>query len=65
MITFHVNGEVVEAQPLSIADLVAERIGSPEGVAVAIDGAVVPRSQWNRDITDGAAIDILTAVQGG
>lgn len=65
MITFHVNGESVKAAPQSIEDLITERIGSAQGVAVAIDGAVVPRSQWSREITDGAVIDLLTAVQGG
>ena len=47
MITFNFNGELVETQPQSIEQLVKERIGSAEGVAVAVGGAVVPRSQWN------------------
>lgn len=65
MITFNFNGEKVEAQPQSIEQFVHERIGSDEGVAVAVDGAVVPRSQWNRDIQSGNVLDVLTAVQGG
>ena len=65
MITFNFNGELVESQPQSIEQLVKERIGSAEGVAVAVGGAVVPRSQWNRDIQSGDVVDVLTAVQGG
>ena len=65
MITFNFNGELVESQPQSIEQLVKERIGSAEGVAVAVSGAVVPRSQWNRDIQSGDVVDVLTAVQGG
>ena len=65
MITFNFNGEMVETQPQSIEQLVKERIGNAEGVAVAVGGAVVPRSQWNRDIRPGDVVDVLTAVQGG
>lgn len=65
MITFNFNGEMVETQPQSIEQLVKERIGNAEGVAVAVGGAVVPRSQWNRDIQPGDVVDVLTAVQGG
>ena len=65
MITFNFNGELVETQPQSIEQLVKERIGNAEGVAVAVGGAVVPRSQWNRDIQPGDVVDVLTAVQGG
>lgn len=65
MISFNFNGETVKAQPQSIEQFVHERIGSDEGVAVAVDGAVVPRSQWSRDIKSGNVLDVLTAVQGG
>lgn len=65
MITFKINGELVNTQPQSIEQLVKDRIGSDEGVAVAIDGVVVPRSQWSREIESGNEVDVLTAVQGG
>ena len=65
MITFKINGELVNTQPQSIEQLVKDRIGSDEGVAVAIDGAVVTRSQWSREIESGNEVDVLTAVQGG
>lgn len=36
------------------------------GVAVAVNGAVVPRASWPTETpADGASVEILTAVQGG
>lgn len=52
----------------TIAELVAEVTGRDDlrGVAVAIDGAVVPRSAWAAQAPeDGQHVEILTAVQGG
>jgi sulfur carrier protein len=42
-------------------------LGVPQtGVAVAVDGAVVPRAAWpDTVLTDGARLEVLTAVQGG
>ncbi len=38
----------------------------PRGVAVAVDGEVVPRARWsNFAIPDGARVEVLTAMQGG
>jgi sulfur carrier protein len=50
----------------TVADVVAE-LGVPgSGVAVAVDGEVVRRGDWaGRRLTDGAAVEVLTAVQGG
>ncbi|MGI9123274.1 MAG: sulfur carrier protein ThiS [Mycobacterium sp.] len=43
-----------------------ERLGFPDrGVAVALNWAVLPRSQWDRAVPDGARIEVVTAVQGG
>jgi sulfur carrier protein len=46
---------------------VLEAMGLPRaGVAVAVDGAVVPRATWaDTELTEGARIEVLTAVQGG
>lgn len=44
-----INGESVQIESAcSVADLVEQRTGqrTPLGVAVARNGAVVPRSQW-------------------
>jgi sulfur carrier protein len=36
------------------------------GVAVAVDGEVVRRGAWEQtEVPDGAAVEIVTAVQGG
>ena len=36
------------------------------GVAVAIDGEVVPRAQWeSRTVAGGSRVEALTAMQGG
>ncbi|HEU4656260.1 MAG TPA: sulfur carrier protein ThiS [Capillimicrobium sp.] len=64
-----VNGREREAAPgATVAQLVAE-LGVPaggRGVAVALDGEVVPRGAWERTpVPDGAAVEIVTAVQGG
>ena len=59
------NGEAVTTAATTVEELVNE-VGAPaDGTAVAIDGEVVPRSQWGRKLHDGAVADILTAVQGG
>jgi sulfur carrier protein len=50
----------------TVADLLAV-LGAPSsGVAVALDAQVVPRTAYQQTvITDGAVIEVLTAVQGG
>lgn len=59
------NGEATVTQAATVEALVAE-VGAPaDGTAVAIDGDVVPRSQWQRPLREGCVADILTAVQGG
>ena len=43
-------------------------VGSPKapGVAAALNGAVVPKTEWNSaKLADGDTIDIIHAVQGG
>ncbi|MCF7552797.1 sulfur carrier protein ThiS [Pseudonocardia sp. WMMC193] len=41
-------------------------IDAPErGVAVAVDGTVVRRAHWGTPLHEGAAVEVLTAVQGG
>ena len=62
-----VNGD---PHDLPDASTVADLVGSldlPEtGVAVAVDGDVVPASGWGgAPLHDGAEVDVLTAVQGG
>jgi sulfur carrier protein len=64
----HVNGESREVETgATVAAVVAETADSgPRGVAVAVDAEVVPRGEWGeRELHDGARVEILTAVQGG
>jgi sulfur carrier protein len=36
------------------------------GIAVAVDGVVVPRAGWGDfAVADGARVEVLTAMQGG
>jgi sulfur carrier protein len=36
------------------------------GVAVAVDAEVVPRTQWDsHELTEGARVEVLRAIQGG
>ncbi|GLZ32801.1 thiamine biosynthesis protein ThiS [Lentzea sp. NBRC 105346] len=38
----------------------------PSGVAVALDGEVVPRAAWSSTLVpSGGVVEVLTAVQGG
>ncbi|MCV7432197.1 sulfur carrier protein ThiS [Mycolicibacterium bacteremicum] len=61
-----VNGEDADVPDgTTIEDLVT-RLGFPEkGIAVAVDWEVLPRSSWHTVLTDGARIEVVTAVQGG
>jgi sulfur carrier protein len=62
-----INGEQRElADGASVRDALAV-LGAPEsGVAVAVDGEVVPRAEWPAvALADGARVEVLTAVQGG
>ena len=62
-----VNGEVRELPAdVSVAMLVARLTAAPRGVAVAVNGEVVPRSTWETaDLADGDRVEVLTAAQGG
>jgi sulfur carrier protein len=64
-----VNGRPTEARDgATIAELL-EQLGvepAARGVAVAVDGEVVPRADWReRAVPDGARVEALTAMQGG
>ena len=61
-----VNDESVEVDDrTTVADLLAG-LGMPDkGIAVAVDWAVIPRSEWHLALADGAKVEVVTAVQGG
>jgi sulfur carrier protein len=63
------NGEQQElTDRASVRDAVIAA-GAPDqgrGVAVAIDGEVVPRGRWDDvALADGARVEVVRAVQGG
>ena len=63
------NGERREHGGGEVVAVLVESLGLPaqaRGVAVAIDGEVVPRAAWETyAIPDGARVEVLTAMQGG
>jgi sulfur carrier protein len=63
------NGEPRELRDgANVTDAVEASGAPPEGrgVAVAVDGEVVPRGQWTATrLSDGQRIEVLQAVQGG
>lgn len=62
-----VNGEDREVPADStLGALVDTLVADRRGVAVALDGEVVPRSSWDTTPLDnGASIEVVGAVQGG
>ncbi|MGH2805534.1 MAG: sulfur carrier protein ThiS, partial [Thermoleophilaceae bacterium] len=67
MIKAFVNGEYRELpEDATVASVVRELARSEDGVAVAVDGEVVPRGDWTgRKLRDGQEVEVLHAVQGG
>jgi sulfur carrier protein len=62
-----VNGVSYAApEGITVAELVAAWCPSPRGVAVALDGEVVPHSTWDSTVvTAGASVEIVSAAAGG
>jgi sulfur carrier protein len=65
--TIVLNGEPSEVAPgTTVARLVAGLTGAGAGVAVAVNGEVVPRGAWPQlQLGAGDRVEVLTAVQGG
>ncbi|MEV8439037.1 sulfur carrier protein ThiS [Actinosynnema sp. NPDC051121] len=50
----------------TVATVLALLDAPPSGVAVAVDGEVVPRAAWAATaVPEGSVVEVLTAVQGG
>jgi sulfur carrier protein len=61
-----VNGEAREIAPCSVAELLAELDAAADGVAVAVNGTVVPRSERaGRPLREGDRVEVIRAVGGG
>lgn len=63
------NGRPAELEPGETVAQLLTRLGveaGARGVAVAVDGDVVPRRDWDAQaLDDGARVEVLTAMQGG
>jgi thiazole synthase len=58
--------ELPEGAALDAAVLASGAGEGGRGVAVALDGEVVPRSEWERTpLREGQAVEVLAAIQGG
>jgi sulfur carrier protein len=64
-----VNGQPRKVDPpVRLSDVLhlGEGAAVPRGMAVAVNGAVIPRSQYAIiELTEGATVEVVTAVQGG
>jgi len=68
-VRIELNGEareLAEGASLAEAARAAGAGAGGRGVAVALDGEVVPRSEWERiRLREGQAVEVLAAIQGG
>lgn len=62
-----VNGAPMTApKGATVADVVQTVTEADRGVAVAVNGEVVPRSGWPAEqLCDGDRVEVLIAAQGG
>ena len=62
-----VNGQPREhSDGVTLAEVVTQLTVAPSGVAVALNGVVVPRGSWSATaLSDDDNVEVLTAVQGG
>jgi len=66
--TIRVNGENEPHVAVTLAALVESKAidGSARGVAVALNGAVVPRAAWpSTSLKAGDEVEIVRVLQGG
>ena len=64
--TVVVNEKPVEVDDKTTVAALLQTLGYPDrGIAVALDHAVLPRSSWATSLSDGARLEVVTAVQGG
>lgn len=61
-----VNDEAVDIDEKTTVAALLDRLGFPEkGIAVAVDWSVLPKSEWETTLAEGARVEVVTAVQGG
>ena len=62
-----VNGRTRELEaPITLGELIDAEVADRRGVAVSLNGEVLPRSAWDATPLDhGARVELVGAVQGG
>jgi sulfur carrier protein len=64
-----INGQPTDVESGATVTAALERLGiepGARGIAVAVDGEVVPRSCWTqRELEPDSRVEVLTAIQGG
>jgi sulfur carrier protein len=67
--TIWLNGHRSQLAPGARIPDAIQAAGAPpagRGVAVAVDGQVVPRAEWDQTrLADGQRVEVVQAVQGG
>ena len=66
--SIHINGEPRETAAATLVQLLRQlELGDiSAGVAVAVNGAIVPRGDWvGHRLQDGDRVEVVSAVQGG
>ncbi|MEP7217448.1 MAG: sulfur carrier protein ThiS [Bacteroidota bacterium] len=62
------NGSPIESAAATVNDLLLDRGINPgqPGIAVAINGELIPRSEWvDHPLNERDDIELITAMQGG
>ena len=61
-----VNDTAVDVDDDTTVAALLQSLGFPDkGVAVAVNWAVLPRSEWGSAVPADARVEVVTAVQGG
>ena len=62
----YLNKKEKETGARYVADLAAEMQLPARGVAIAVDGCIVPGGEWKtRQLTDGCSVTVIKAAFGG
>ncbi len=67
MLSIRLNGETCAMPVGTVAELLAAQgVERPRGVAVAVNGQVVPRHSWEQHrLADGDDVEIVKPIGGG
>jgi sulfur carrier protein len=61
-----VNDRHVEVDEDTTVMTLVYRLGlADKGIAISVNWSVLPRSEWDTPLIDGAQVQVVTAVQGG